>query len=77
MKVLVTEATGFVGRWLTVELENEGHDVVAAPLVQRSTSRKPGQSASGWLSPVPTRSSTSPASPSVPTRAAIRRARSG
>lgn len=31
MKVLVTGATGFVGRWLTVELENEGHDVVAAP----------------------------------------------
>jgi GDP-4-dehydro-6-deoxy-D-mannose reductase len=31
MKVLVTGANGFVGRWLTVELANEGHDVVAAP----------------------------------------------
>ena len=31
MKVLVTGATGFVGRWLTIELENEGHAVVAAP----------------------------------------------
>jgi GDP-4-dehydro-6-deoxy-D-mannose reductase len=31
MKVLVTGATGFIGRWLTIELENEGHDVVAAP----------------------------------------------
>lgn len=31
MKVLVTGATGFVGRWLIPELETAGHDAVAAP----------------------------------------------
>ena len=31
MRVLVTGATGFAGRWLTLELEGAGHEVVAAP----------------------------------------------
>jgi len=31
MRVLVTGATGFAGRWLTLELELAGHEVVAAP----------------------------------------------
>jgi len=31
MKVLVTGATGFVGRWLTAELAAAGHEVVATP----------------------------------------------
>jgi GDP-4-dehydro-6-deoxy-D-mannose reductase len=31
MRILVTGATGFVGRWLRVELERAGHEVVAAP----------------------------------------------
>jgi GDP-4-dehydro-6-deoxy-D-mannose reductase len=31
MRVLVTGATGFAGRWLRAELERAGHDVVAAP----------------------------------------------
>ncbi|HEX7951142.1 MAG TPA: GDP-mannose 4,6-dehydratase [Candidatus Limnocylindrales bacterium] len=31
MKVLVTGADGFVGRWLTAELEGAGHEVIPAP----------------------------------------------
>jgi len=31
VRILVTGATGFVGRWLTLELESAGHEVVAAP----------------------------------------------
>jgi GDP-4-dehydro-6-deoxy-D-mannose reductase len=31
MRILVTGATGFVGRWLIRELEAAGHDAVAAP----------------------------------------------
>lgn len=31
MKVLVTGATGFVGRWLTQDLRGAGHQVMAAP----------------------------------------------
>jgi GDP-4-dehydro-6-deoxy-D-mannose reductase len=31
MKVLVTGASGFAGRWLQAELERAGHEVVAAP----------------------------------------------
>jgi GDP-4-dehydro-6-deoxy-D-mannose reductase len=31
MRVLVTGATGFAGRWLLLELERAGHEAVAAP----------------------------------------------
>jgi GDP-4-dehydro-6-deoxy-D-mannose reductase len=31
MRVLVTGATGFVGRWLISELEDHGHEAVASP----------------------------------------------
>jgi GDP-4-dehydro-6-deoxy-D-mannose reductase len=31
MRVLVTGATGFAGRWLRLELERAGHEVMAAP----------------------------------------------
>ena len=31
MKILVTGASGFVGRWLIPELEAAGHDAIGAP----------------------------------------------
>ena len=31
MRILVTGATGFAGRWLTRELERSGHSIIAAP----------------------------------------------
>ena len=31
MRVFVTGARGFVGRWLTAELEGAGHEILAAP----------------------------------------------
>ena len=34
MRILVTGATGFVGRWLTEELRAAGHDPIGAPGIQ-------------------------------------------
>jgi GDP-4-dehydro-6-deoxy-D-mannose reductase len=35
MRVLVTGATGFVGRWLMAELEEAGHEAIAAPRMEQ------------------------------------------
>jgi GDP-4-dehydro-6-deoxy-D-mannose reductase len=41
MRVLVTGATGFVGRWLIAELEAGGHEVLASGGSTRSGERRP------------------------------------